>query len=232
MNISQAKTEIKNTIIKVSAESQCILNHALKSLDNCGDDATPISEKLEILLADFSSIMDNSIKDRWAENVYIAVLSMKRRQDCREQLKKDNEKIDGETAQWVTTIAQGIMGVISIVVAFLFVFEVIPKGRLGELGKDGDSLYFVIGTIGQQLIALIIAIIIGCINRYRIKRKYKDIENFEDLLEAKYEGKPIKFLLHPAKVLFYPLISIVQISISLFHIGSTVQNGQKNNKDR
>ena len=138
----------------------------------------------------------------WVMDLHEEFIIMKRRSGCRKYLATHNNKIDGETAQWITTFVQGAIGVISILFTFLFALGVIPNvfGVLGE-STNSDAFYYIIGTLGQQIVALIIGIVIGIINRIRRKNKYYSNSkySFEELLAVKYENEPKKlWLLSPA----------------------------------
>lgn len=128
-----------------------------------------------------------------------AFISMKRRFECGQRLKGNSNKIDGETAQWITTIVQGVVGVASVILTLLFALNVFPN-IFGGLSGDKDSLYYIIGTIGQQAVALVIAIIIGVVNRCRRNKKYKGEDfAFEELMAVKYAENPkTLWLLSPA----------------------------------
>lgn len=130
----------------------------------------------------------------WIMHLSESFMLMKRRSECRNYLSNNKGKIDGETAQWVTTVAQGVIGIVSAVFAVLFAMGIIPNvfGKLGE-SQNTDAFYYVIGTIGQQAIALAVGIIIGIINKCRIKKKYKNLNvSFEELLAVKYEDNLIR----------------------------------------
>lgn len=118
----------------------------------------------------------------WAEKVYIAAYTQSRFRACEKYLGQD-KKIDGETSQWWTTVVQGILGMASIVIAVLIGLKVIPN----PFGSDGDSLYYIIGTVGQQCVAVLMGVIVGIINKRHIKNMYADSEyKFEELMAAKY----------------------------------------------
>lgn len=138
-----------------------------------------------------------SIDYTWVLHLNEAFLLMKRRAECKKFV---NEKgiIDGEKAQWLTTGAQSIVGIISIIITFLFVFEIIPKSAFGVLGESGnsDALYYIIGTIAQQFVALVAVIVIFFVNKHYVKKKYKNADfSYEELLATKYEDSPMKLML-------------------------------------
>ena len=136
----------------------------------------------------------------WVTHLHEMFLCLKHKSDCKEQLERQENKVDGETAQWWTTIIQGIIGVLSVIFTILFALGVMPNvfGVLGE-NQNSDALYYIIGTIGQQLVALGVAFIVGIINRSRNNKKYNGKSNsFEELLAVKYEKNPkLRYLLLP-----------------------------------
>lgn len=153
-----------------------------------------VNEKIEQTLNNADTTL-KSVNYTWVMRLNEAFLLMKHRQTCKQYLVEHKNKIDGETAQWWTSIGQGIFGVISIIFTFLFAFGVIPKEIFGPLGdgNNSDALYYIIGTIGQQIFVLILAIIIGIINKKRMNKKYGDLDfTFEELLAVKYENQPIR----------------------------------------
>ena len=141
----------------------------------------------------------NNVNYDWVAQLHESFMLLKRQIECKNKLEKNKGKIDGETAQWITTSVQGVLGIISTVLVVLFALKIIPN-VFGKLGEDGnsDALYYVIGTITQQAAALVLAIIIGLINKKRMKKKYEQSEfSFEELLAIKYQSQPakLKFLL-------------------------------------
>lgn len=138
----------------------------------------------------------------WVMALHEKFVLMKRRSECKKYLADHGNKIDGETAQWATTWIQGFIGLFSIVFTFLFAYGVIPDSLFGTLGdsQNTDALYYIIGTFGQQIVALVIAIVVGIINSRHRKSKYADSEySFEELLAVKYADSPVKLsLISPA----------------------------------
>lgn len=138
-----------------------------------------------------------SIDYTWVLHLNEAFFLMKRRAECKKFV-NEKGKIDGETAQWWTTVTQAFVGIISIIITFLFVFEIIPKTAFGVLGEsdNSDALYYIIGTIAQQLVALGVIIVIFFVNKHYVKKKYKDADfSYEELLATKYEDSPMKLML-------------------------------------
>jgi hypothetical protein len=153
--------------------------------------ATKISNK---------GVLDQANERTFASDLNEAVTVFFRQKKVKQVLHDNEEKIDGETAQWLTTIIQGVVGVLSLAFAFLIGFKVIPN----IFGEDGDSLYYVVGIICQQVIALIVAITVGIINKIKIKKKYAEKPySFEELMAAKYEDKSVQkaFLPSASKVI-------------------------------
>ncbi len=211
-SIKEAKETILCNIDRFQTDSKELLRVAVNSLNRCGDDSSPVSSRLNDLLNNFS-ILDDSGRERWAENVYIAVVAMKRKDLCKQEIKQKNGKIDGETAQWITTAVQGVLGVASVVFTVLFALGIIPKDSFGELGENSDAFYYLIGTICQQVVAFVIAIVIGLWNRCVIRKKYANQTfTFEELMSVKYEGKPVKFLIQP-------VTKMLNVMISIFNFG-------------
>lgn len=201
-SIQEAQDEIEKASAQYSGEYYSLLLLAKKELGKCGDEWNEISDRLNNIL-DAESKLLGCYKGKWAEDVYVAVVEMKRYSDCKKQLARDNGRIDGETAQWVTTIVQGVIGAISTILTILFALGKIPNlfGKLGE-SQNSDALYYVIGTVGQQVVAVVIALIIGIINRARTRKAYDNQDfSFEELLAVKYEDKPktLAFLYKRAK---------------------------------
>lgn len=191
-SIKQAQDEINSMIKKeeFSINSVKLLEVAINELNKCGDSWDSVSERLDLVLSNYS-LLNNDLKEKWPEDVYLAVVEMKHKIKCLKQINAKNGKIDGETAQWITTITQGFLGVVSMVFAILFALKIIPN-IFGELGENGDALYYCIGTFVQQFVAFILAIIIGIVNRCRIKKKYNSVISFEELLATKYGENSIK----------------------------------------
>lgn len=120
------------------------------------------------------------------------VLSMCHYKECKRELDNNKRIIDGETAQWWTTAIQGVIGIVSIVFTILFALQIIPN-VFGKLGEDDDAFYFIIGTAGQQIVALALAVVIGIINKRRHQKMYENKDfSFEELVAAKYENEPVK----------------------------------------
>ena len=92
----------------------------------------------------------------------------------------------------------------------MFIF--MKHRRFGALGANSDTFYYIVGTVGQQVVALAVAIVIGVINRKRRDKMYigKDF-SFEELLVTKYGNKKGLWLLSP---------SVAEISKNIFVFGN------------
>lgn len=194
-NISANRTEDK----EVKGRLKYIIADLTRDSEApCADDE--INEAVAKLIENADSTY-STINMSWVRNLERFVLNMFWFRKCKDKLAKSKNKIDGETAQWVTTIFQGVIGVISVVLTILFALGIIPNvfGTLGE-DRNSDALYYIIGTVAQQAVALLTAIIIGIINHVRMKRKYKNRDfTFEELMAVKYENKrAVRWVLSPS----------------------------------
>ncbi len=192
MTVSEAKEILKN--IKDRTPESKLKNRIggiifdLTNWFGCSDE---IDNKSIVRLLKNADSSIGKVDSTWITKLTALLLNEKRWFECKNEIDKNNKKIDGETAQWWTTILQGIIGLVSVVFTVLFALGKIPNifGVLGE-DKNTDALYYIIGTVGQQAVALLLAIIIGICNRRGKKKKYrgKDL-SFEELMAVKYEDK-------------------------------------------
>ena len=204
MTVAEAIDKLKEIDLNqghpASDEAKQNLKLAIKKLNKIsGITGYEITPRLETLVTEKIPdpyMSSAECKNTWAENVYFEVLSECRLIGCKQYLCTHKNKIDGEAAQWATTIVQGIVGAISLIFAFLIGFKVLPN----IFGKDTDTLYYIIGTVGQQIVAVVVAVVIAVINKKRLRSKYNNSAySFEELMSVKYaESKVTLFL--PANI--------------------------------
>ncbi len=193
-------TQLQNRIVSLIGD----LNKYFGTDDEINDEIVSMIDRYQTNLSplDYNSVIE-------LNEMFIF---MKHRRQCSKFLNDNHGVIDGEKAQWVTTIIQGIVGLVSVVFAVLIAFKIIPLKSFGALGANSDTFYYIVGTVGQQVVALAVAIVIGVINRKRRDKMYigKDF-SFEELLVTKYGNKKGLWLLSP---------SVAEISKNIFVFGN------------
>ena len=208
MTIAEAKSSLKKIKEERIADTKVKkrIDALIGDLDELFANVDEI-DKYIVNTIEYADSDTGSVDYNWVISLHEMFLQMKHRMRCQNQLQnqlnKNKGKIDGETSQWVTTAIQSVLGIASAIFTILFALGIIPNvfGVLGE-NQNTDAFYYIIGTIVQQLVALVVGIIIGIINKHRIKKyenngTYGD-SSFEELLAFKYADRPkMLWLLSP-----------------------------------
>lgn len=198
ISIENAITRLKIALERFTGDSKSNLDLAIKALKQSGAGYLNVSNRMNELLKQESRL--NSSSEKWAEDVYVAALAMKRHIDCKKHFESNPKEIDGETqSMWISKISAIIGLLATVAVGLLLLFNVIDKISI-------DDLAYII-ALGGWVTTIVVSLIAKGINKHLTKKHDSSSEyTVAELMAAKYadSGDVVgKLLPSEVRPLFY-----------------------------